>query len=96
MLFELIDDQYQPLLEEEIRRDLANGLFGKTAIHPTQIGKIETMFRVDRTDVEEAEAILAPDAQAVFRMGGRMCEPTTHSKWARDIILRAQVYGVRD
>jgi len=95
-VFELIDDQYQPLLEEEIRRDLANGLFGKTAIHPTQIGKIETMFRVDRTDVEEAEAILAPDAQAVFRMGGRMCEPTTHSKWARDIILRAQVYGVRD
>lgn len=95
-VFELIDEQYQPLLEEEIRRDLANGLFGKTAIHPDQIAKIEAMFQVDRFEVEEAEAILAPDAPAVFRMGGRMCEPATHSRWARDILLRAKVYGVRD
>ena len=93
-VFELIDDRYQELLEEEIRRDLANGLFGKTAIHPGQIAKIESMFRVERSDLEEAEAILAPDAPAVFRMGGRMCEPTTHSRWARDILLRAQVYGI--
>lgn len=93
-VFELIDDQYEELLEEEIRRDLASGLFGKTAIHPTQIAKIEKQFKVQNSDVEEAEAILAPSAQAVFRMGGRMCEPTTHSRWAQDILLRAQVYGI--
>ncbi|MDP3506768.1 MAG: HpcH/HpaI aldolase/citrate lyase family protein [Candidatus Melainabacteria bacterium] len=93
-VFELIDEQFHPLLEEEIRRDLVNGLFGKTAIHPTQIGKIENMFKVDPSDVAEAEAILAPDAQAVFRMGGRMCEPNTHSDWARNVLSRAEIYGM--
>ena len=66
-------------------------------MRPSQRNWAREYDREERlVEQEEAEAILAPDATAVFRMGGRMCEPTTHSKWARDIILRAQVYGVRD
>ncbi|MBX9949437.1 MAG: HpcH/HpaI aldolase/citrate lyase family protein, partial [Candidatus Obscuribacterales bacterium] len=66
-----------------------------TAIHPDQIGLIEAGFRVDSNDLEEARRILMPDAAAVFKMNGRMCEPTTHTKWARAIIERADLYGVR-
>jgi citrate lyase beta subunit len=83
------------VLAEEVAIDINRGLFGKTAIHPEQIGLIEKNFAVSQGDLDEAHKILEPDAPAVFRMGGRMCEPTTHSNWARDIIHRATVYGVK-
>jgi citrate lyase beta subunit len=82
------------VLAEEVSIDINRGLFGKTAIYPNQIETIENGFRVSQTDLDEAKRILEPDAPAVFRMGGRMCEPTTHSKWARDILERARIYGV--
>lgn len=83
------------VLAQEVELDLLQGLFGKTAIHPDQIGLIEAGFRVDSNDLEEARRILMPDAAAVFKMNGRMCEPTTHTKWARAILERADLYGVR-
>ena len=73
---------------------IMQGLFGKTAIHPSQIELIEKGFRVKARDVEEARRILMPDAAAVFKMNGRMCEPTTHNKWAQAVIERAELYGV--
>lgn len=84
------------VLADEVSIDLNRGLIGKTAIHPDQIEAIEAGYGVSRGDLDEAHRILAPDAPAVFRMGGRMCEPTTHSNWARDIIERARIYGVRE
>ena len=81
-------------MTEEVRLDLNNGLFGKTAIHPNQIAQIEAGFKVAAGDFEEATHILAPEAKAVFRMGDRMCEPATHSRWARDIRIRADIYGI--
>lgn len=82
------------VLAEEVELDLNRGLFGKTAIHPDQIEPIERLYRVPAQDFDEAQAILEPEAPAVFRRGGRMCEPATHSRWAHDIVQRAQVYGV--
>lgn len=83
------------VLAEEVELDLLQGLFGKTAIHPDQIKIIEAGFRVDQKDLDEAQMILAPDARAVFKMNDRMCEPTTHTKWAAGIIERAAIYGVK-
>lgn len=83
------------VLAEEVAIDINNGLFGKTAIHPTQIEQIENCFKVSQSDLEEAHKILEPNAPAVFRMGGRMCEPTTHAKWAHDIVERSRIYGVK-
>ncbi|MBC7997643.1 MAG: HpcH/HpaI aldolase/citrate lyase family protein [Leptolyngbya sp.] len=83
------------VLTEEVELDLMQGLFGKTAIHPTQIQLIENGFRVDPRDLEEARKIILPGAPAVFKMNGRMCEPTTHTRWAVDIITRADIYGQR-
>ncbi len=84
------------VLQEECELDLLQGLFGKTIIHPTQIDLVEQHFKVEATDLEEAEAILKPNAPAVFKMNNRMCEPTTHRAWASDIVTRATVYGVTD
>ncbi len=87
--------EHPEVLLQEVEIDINHGLFGKTAIHPDQIELIEACFRVKQSDLDEARKILEPNAPAVFRMGGRMCEPTTHSNWAKDIIHRAEVYGVR-
>lgn len=86
---------YPEVLEEECELDLLQGLFGKTAIHPSQIDRIEAKFAVDPDDLEEAREIIKPDAPAVFKMNERMCEPTTHTGWAHSVILRAELYGVR-
>lgn len=80
-------------LAREVREDLLHGTFGKTAIHPDQISVIEAAYAVTLVEVEAAEAILAPDAPAVFRVGDMMCEPATHRQWARAVLERARVYG---
>ena len=93
-VFESIENP--DVLAKEVELDLLHGLFGKTAIHPTQVALIEEGFAVARHDLDEAQRILATDAPAVFRMGGRMCEPTTHTPWAQDIMSRFNIYGVKD
>lgn len=89
------------VLQRELVKDLDHGLFGKTAIHPTQIAVIESSYMVDRQDYNEAIQILDENAPAVFKMelqdgSERMCEPTTHSNWAEDIVQRANIYGIRE
>lgn len=83
------------LLREEVARDLEHGLLTKTAIHPVQVGIIHEALRPSARDADEARAILAREAQAVFGHGGSMCEPTTHSRWAAGVLDRMQVHGVR-
>lgn len=90
-VFEIIDRM--ELLEEEVKKDLMCGLVCKTAIHPTQIHIIEKHYVVNQHDVEMATAILEPDAPAVFKMNGTMCEPATHKKWAEQTLIRLNVYG---
>ena len=57
---------------------------------------IEQAFKVQPADLEEAQAIVKPDAPAVFKMNERMCEPTTHRAWAMDILNRATIYGISE
>lgn len=82
------------ILRKEVPIDLEYGLFGKTAIHPDQIKVIETFYKPTETDFEMAQAILDPSKPAVFGMHGVMCEKTTHTNWANEIIKRAEVYGI--
>lgn len=81
-------------LAREVQQDLEYGLCGKTIIHPAQLPVVLEGYRVPETELLEARAILAPDAPAVFTMHGRMCEPATHTRWAQDILTRAELYGV--
>jgi citrate lyase beta subunit len=90
-VFERMDSP--ELLKRELEMDIAHGLVGKTAIHPSQIPLIHDALKVENEDVESATKILANDAQAVFKHGGAMCEPATHLKWARNTLDRARFYG---
>lgn len=92
-VFEYLEDA--ATLQKEIRLDLAHGLTGKTAIHPTQVPVIEAMYGVDSEDYEMALALNQSSSPAVFRMHNAMCEVETHKQWGRDIIDRRQRYGDR-
>ncbi len=78
------------LLEEELQEDLAHGLCGKTAIHPSQVPVIEAAWQVAPAELEIARRILSESEHAVFRLNGSMCELTTHRPWAQQIMVRAE------
>ncbi|WP_073980802.1 HpcH/HpaI aldolase/citrate lyase family protein, partial [Erythrobacter donghaensis] len=82
-------------LREEVARDVEHGLLTKTAIHPSQVPIIHDVLRPAPAEVEEARAILAAEARAVFGHGGSMLEPTTHARWAQGVLDRAQVHAPR-
>lgn len=90
-VFEYLDDI--ATLQKEIRLDLAHGLVGKTAIHPTQVPVIEAMYSVDTEDYEMALRLIQSSSPAVFKMHGAMCEVATHRQWGRDILDRRLCYG---
>jgi citrate lyase beta subunit len=81
------------LLDQEVAEDLAYGMVGKTAIHPSQIGPIEQHYRVKPHDLEAARAILDDDAPAVFRLHDSMCEVATHRAWAQRVVEQSDVFG---
>jgi citrate lyase beta subunit len=91
-VFERLDNM--ALLEEELEMDIAHGFVGKTAIHPSQISIIHKALRVNMEDLNSARLILSEDASAVFQFSGAMCEPATHTLWAKNILARAKWYGV--
>lgn len=83
------------LLKAELELDIAHGLVGKTAIHPSQIDIIQHSLRVSLSDLNTANLMLSDTAPAVFQHEGAMCEPATHLKWATNILQRAKWYGVK-
>jgi citrate lyase beta subunit len=83
------------LLSEELELDIAHGLVGKTAIHPSQISIIQDTLRVSLEDLNSAKLIVSDVAPAVFKHNEVMCEPATHYKWAIKILERAEWHGVR-
>ena len=83
------------LLREEVQQDIEHGLLTKTAIHPMQLSTIHECYRPSAGAMAEARQILEQDARAVFGSNGSMCEPATHTRWAGNIVKRAQVYGCK-
>lgn len=81
------------LLERELLQDVAHGLVGKTAIHPSQIAVIHRALSIETAEYQDALRILNSE-QAVFKNNGAMCEPATHRRWAANMLTRARFYGV--
>ncbi len=81
------------LLDQEVLEDLAHGMVGKTAIHPSQIALIEQHYRVKPHDLSAARAILDVNAPAVFKMHDSMCEVATHRAWAQRMVEQSDVFG---
>jgi len=78
--------------ESELRRDLAEGLISKTIIHPDQIEPVERCYRVSEAQYQEAQRLLR-EAAAVYAEAGAMAERTTQTPWARNLAVRAVLYG---
>ncbi|MCD6259373.1 MAG: HpcH/HpaI aldolase/citrate lyase family protein [Helicobacteraceae bacterium] len=78
----------------DVERDLLEGLFTKTVIHPKQVGLYHELVKVTRNDFEEAVEILLDD-KAVYAQNNKMAESSTMSPWAKEIVLRAQIYGLQ-
>lgn len=83
------------LLAQEIEEDIAHGLIGKTAIHPSQVALIEQHYRVHHNDMEAALRIMDHASPAVFKMHDSMCEIATHRAWAHGVVEQARVFGIR-
>jgi citrate lyase beta subunit len=81
------------LLAQEVTEDIAYGMVGKTAIHPSQILLIEEHYKVKPQDLAAARAILDENSPAVFKMHDSMCEVATHRAWAERMVAQSHVFG---
>ena len=91
-VFEHLDNP--ALLAQEVQEDLAHGLVGKTAIHPSQVTLIEKHYRVHHSDMEAALRIMDRASPAVFKMHDSMCEVATHLAWAHGVSEQARIFGL--
>lgn len=84
-------------LIREVQLDKANGLHGKTAIHPSHVAVVNALSVVSSEEHRDAMAVLgAGRAGGVMASGhgNKMNEIRPHAAWARLTALRARVFGV--
>ena len=71
-------------LEQEVARAVALGFRAKAAIHPRQIGAINTALTPTEETVERVRAILAENAKGVGTVDGQMTDEAVARKGAAD------------
>jgi citrate lyase beta subunit len=85
-------------LLREISLDQANGLLGKTCIHPTHVLPVHALSVVSHEEFSDAVDILRPEhgGGGVLRSAytNKMNEVKPHRAWAERILLRAEAFGV--
>ncbi|MET7472832.1 HpcH/HpaI aldolase/citrate lyase family protein [Streptomyces sp. NPDC005648] len=93
----LIEHAMDGLLRE-ISLDQANGLLGKTCIHPTHVLPVHALSVVSHEEFSDAADILRPErgGGGVLRSAytNKMNEVKPHRAWAERTMLRAEVFGV--
>ncbi|MFF4485391.1 HpcH/HpaI aldolase/citrate lyase family protein [Streptomyces sp. NPDC001544] len=93
----LIEHAMDGLLRE-ISLDQANGLLGKTCIHPSHVLPVHALSVVSHEEFSDAADILRPerDGGGVLRSAytNKMNEVKPHRAWAERVMLRAEVFGV--
>lgn len=83
-------------LIREIELDQANGLLGKTVIHPSHVPVVHSMSVVSHEEYLDALDI-AGDARGGAKAsayGNKMNELKPHRAWAERTLLRARAFGV--
>jgi len=78
----------------DVKRDLKEGLFSKTIIHPSQIALTNELYKVSTQEYEEALQI-TQSKEVFFAQNSKMAEVNTMKAHSQEILLRAKVYGVR-
>ncbi|WP_210586727.1 HpcH/HpaI aldolase/citrate lyase family protein [Streptomyces sp. GESEQ-35] len=85
-------------LLREITLDQANGLLGKTCIHPSHVLPVHALSVVSHEEFSDAQDILRPErgGGGVLRSAytNKMNEVKPHRAWAERTMLRAEVFGV--
>lgn len=83
-------------LIREIELDQANGLLGKTVIHPSHVPVVHSMSVVSHEEYLDATDIAASLSGGVkaSSYGNKMNEHKPHQAWAERILLRARAFGV--
>lgn len=84
-------------LLREIELDRANGLLGKTCIHPTHVAPVHALSVVTHEEYSDAVDILDRGREGgVLRSSytNKMNEVKPHRAWAERILRRAEVFGV--
>lgn len=93
----LIEHDMDGLLRE-ISLDRANGLQGKTCIHPSHVLPVHALSVVSHEEFSDAQDILRPErgGGGVLRSAytNKMNEVKPHRAWAERTLQRAEVFGV--
>ncbi len=78
---------------KDVKRDLKEGLFSKTIIHPNQIEAVNELYKVTQKEFDEALEI-SKSKEALFAQNGKMAEVATMTPHSKYILQRAKIYGV--
>ncbi|MDI3405865.1 HpcH/HpaI aldolase/citrate lyase family protein [Streptomyces cavernicola] len=93
----LIEHDMDGLLRE-IGLDRANGLLGKTCIHPSHVLPVHALSVVSHEEFSDAQDILRPErgGGGVLRSAytNKMNEVKPHRAWAERTLQRAKAFGV--
>ncbi|MER7673810.1 HpcH/HpaI aldolase/citrate lyase family protein [Kitasatospora sp. NPDC096128] len=85
-------------LIREVELDRANGLLGKTCIHPSHVPAVHALSVVTHEEYCDARDILRQEqgGGGVLRSAytNKMNEARPHRAWAERVLLRAEVFGV--
>lgn len=83
-------------LLREITLDRANGIQGKTVIHPSHVAAVHALSVVTHEEYADALHILEADVGGVAasEYRNKMNEMRPHRSWALQTLLRARVFGV--
>lgn len=94
---ELIDRHMDGLIQE-IMMDIANGLTGKTIIHPSHIKTVHALNAVSYEEYIDAKNIVAEaenhNGVRKSTFANKMNEIKPHYYWAQKILQKSKVYGV--
>src|SRR4051794_27406285 len=92
---ELVSADLDRLIREVVL-DKANGLLGKTVIHPHHVAAVHALLVVTHEEYADACTVLAGDAGGVRRSeyGNKMNELRPPRSWAEGVVRRATVFGV--
>ena len=83
-------------LIREVVLDKANGLLGKTVIHPSHVAAVHALMVVTHEEYTDACIVMDGDAGGVRRSdyGNKMNELRPHRAWAQVVLRRADAFGV--
>ncbi|MDP4181324.1 MAG: HpcH/HpaI aldolase/citrate lyase family protein [Bacillota bacterium] len=91
-------DSYTDGLMREVLLDKANGLIGKTVIHPSHIVPVQALYVVTHEEYMDAVSILSSGEEkngaVKSSYSNKMNEIKPHKLWAEKIIRRAEIFGV--